>query len=537
MVTSSSGASASNPGSGMQEVSGVLKQSALASGSKAAFVRKRVIQCLDDVALALLLFNHRQNVPQIQKLHMKKKKSTARNTTRSNSSSKFIALPVSGDAFLFSRKDRISLVDGGKNGPELYKLLQNELGGKPSLHRIICTHNDDDHAGGLAELLESDHDFQVNQVWLPATWQAPLKELTLDATDFYDRVAEELGEGLAIIVEKYNELKSETDRHEERTTRRRKTQSRSELQKKIVARLILTILSNGHRPLKDGIEWSALEREESTDELSVDSIERILDTAADTVLALHMQALTHPYLHKNRLANIGRVVAPASLKSATKLMLLEFMSMGPRILKIAAGAKKRGARLRWFDAEAYYRDRTSIRRARGGDSGEIVPLNSLEHTYIRKQTSLGTEMLYLTTVNKHSLVFYVPENDVEPGIIFSADGTLDGDPPTPAPRRKVAVTAPHHGSASNSPQAYDHLQEWFGSAWRNQVLMVRSDVRSSTRPCAALQSVSDRICTVCVKNDYDYMKVTLTVMNKDWNLPAARTMQANRHCNCTSAIV
>lgn len=183
---------------------------------------------------------------------MKKKKKVSSNKTSNNLSTKFIALPVSGDAFLFSRKGRASLVDGGKNGPELYRLLQEELGEKPCLHRIVCTHNDDDHAGGLAELLESDNDFQVSQVWLPATWQEPLKELTLDAADFYERVAEELGEGGATVAEEFYHSEKKTDRHAERRHGARSAQQRSDLQKNFLARLFASKPVAGRTPKERG---------------------------------------------------------------------------------------------------------------------------------------------------------------------------------------------------------------------------------------------------------------------------------------------
>ena len=68
---------------------------------------------------------------------------------------KFYALPVKeGDSFVLVRSDASILVDGGVANKDrwLASLLQSQCG-VSKLDIVVCTHNDDDHTGGLVAFL------------------------------------------------------------------------------------------------------------------------------------------------------------------------------------------------------------------------------------------------------------------------------------------------------------------------------------------------------------------------------------------------
>ncbi|QVX15834.1 MBL fold metallo-hydrolase [Pseudomonas congelans] len=88
--------------------------------------------------------------------------------------SRLIALPVDGDAFILQRAGYTILVDGGKRSA----LLASELAKFEVTHLdfIVCTHADEDHAGGLVDFLDRSG-ISVSEFWLPGAWLQSLPVL------------------------------------------------------------------------------------------------------------------------------------------------------------------------------------------------------------------------------------------------------------------------------------------------------------------------------------------------------------------------
>jgi hypothetical protein len=64
------------------------------------------------------------------------------------------------------------LVDGGQGYGGLTDMLLSR--GLTAIDVVVCTHNDSDHANGIAGLMDSA--VSVGEVWLPARWQGILRE-------------------------------------------------------------------------------------------------------------------------------------------------------------------------------------------------------------------------------------------------------------------------------------------------------------------------------------------------------------------------
>lgn len=97
----------------------------------------------------------------------------------------FVALPVSGDAFLLRRSGKVILVDGGKSSV----LLARELAKYDVRHLdiVVCTHADYDHAGGLVDLLDRSA-ITVGEFWLPGAWAESLPELLTSPATVVDEL-------------------------------------------------------------------------------------------------------------------------------------------------------------------------------------------------------------------------------------------------------------------------------------------------------------------------------------------------------------
>ncbi|WAH57250.1 MBL fold metallo-hydrolase [Pseudomonas silvicola] len=104
-----------------------------------------------------------------------------------------IALPVSGDAFLLRRANRLILVDGGRSSALLSKELTKY--GVNHLDVVICTHADHDHAGGLVDLLDRSK-ITVGEFWLPGAWAESLPALLETPAIVVDDLIQTLDEGI-----------------------------------------------------------------------------------------------------------------------------------------------------------------------------------------------------------------------------------------------------------------------------------------------------------------------------------------------------
>ena len=103
------------------------------------------------------------------------------------------ALPIRGEAFLLRRSRYLALIDGGWDGEVLALAVTSQEPAAQHIDVVVCTHADQDHAGGLANFL--DHwriagpggavvARTIGQLWLPGCWVNVLSELLRDPVSF-----------------------------------------------------------------------------------------------------------------------------------------------------------------------------------------------------------------------------------------------------------------------------------------------------------------------------------------------------------------
>jgi hypothetical protein len=97
-------------------------------------------------------------------------------------------------------------------------------------------------------------------------------------------------------------------------------------------------------------------------------------------------------------------------------------------------------------------------------------------------------LLYLTTINRQSLVFRYDHNQT-PSILFTADSDLAFVTDRIHLRKGSIVTAPHHGAGDND-SAYLKIAG-------EQLIYVRSDQSQARRPGEGYLRQKVRYCTIC----------------------------------------
>lgn len=169
-----------------------------------------------------------------------------------------------------------------------------------------------------------------------------------------------------------------------------------------------------------------------------------------------------------------------SLKELSLLIKLK------NIEKIAKLAYQRGCIIRWFEP-------VNGCAANYIDYG-FTALNSKETHQIKKLKGVK-EFIYaltLTDENKYSLVLEYAEEGT-PIVRFSADSDCTCQSVMPYPNN-IIITAPHHGSEAN--------QNVYSQIRGQDIIWVRSDRKSSKRPCAAFKSQANRYCLACRNRNF-----------------------------------
>lgn len=451
---------------------------------------------------------------------MGKSKKTRRNNLAVTlpSGNRLVALPVAGDAFLLVRNDDAVLVDGGKNGKRLHKSLLSELPQPLAIRRIICTHNDADHAEGLAEMLEDfgRYKLKVDEVWLPGSWADPAAKMAEGQVTIL--MSELLKDSLT--AREYIKVNS-SERH---LTARNLAEPECETFLKVLAGSRQTNKKTAEQGSRDDVTDSIVPKSEICKKLRACDFRSVQKVVRKEKLAITKYLRWYGRNRRPLGAYGSRAVGTSYVVQQFQLRIKSLEC----IFRIAVGAAKRGAKLRWFDAESYYRQ-PEPRQSQGGDD-DLVPLNSIELDYITPAKEGIGELLFLTQVNLHSLIFWAPEADL-PGCVFSADGILDGDAPNTIPLRPIVVTAPHHGSESNVA-AYPEISRMIGGVtWLKDTILLRSDVKAKKNPCAEFKKTKNRLCTVCPNSSLGYKKVSICVdpLSSTWNFSASA---AARDCTC-----
>jgi hypothetical protein len=182
-----------------------------------------------------------------------------------------------------------------------------------------------------------------------------------------------------------------------------------------------------------------------------------------------------------------------------------FINMGSAIA-IVLSALSSGAYVRWFRYCPKLTNNTSFLG--------MHALNSQETGVTCFSPEIFLKMLYLTTINKGSLVckFDIPDF---PNVLFCADSDLAFATSLPLNDSSI-VTAPHHGAESCS-NAYSIIQG-------NDLIYVRSDNSQRVRPGTTYLKQQTRYCTIC-RNKGPKQKVEINYSG------SSRTILAKR-CNC-----
>ena len=158
-----------------------------------------------------------------------------------------------------------------------------------------------------------------------------------------------------------------------------------------------------------------------------------------------------------------------------------------RIIKIAGLAYQKGSKMRWFEP-------LSSQTKAIGIGYNFFVINAREMCVVQKIKEL-TEFLFalkLTDENRYSLVFEYQNNN-SPIIRFSADSDCTYQSYSPYVNN-IIVTAPHHGSDANAI-VYKNLKG-------KDIIWVRSDRKSSKRPCVDFKKQPRKYCLACRNRNF-----------------------------------
>lgn len=438
-------------------------------------------------------------------------------------SSTLIALPLSnGESFLLRTPDSTGrewtiLVDSGKKyGAKTRELAKKLSEISPSVQHIdvaICTHSDADHSQGFWHFADDWYGMgrTIGEYWLPGRWANAFPKILMDPTGF----AAKLAEGAFDASEEISDLAKsmEFGSREGMYERASKLLSEDEAGSAVFA-------IEEHA----GSDLSAFGL--NADEIF--SIRLGLEETDDTVdpleTAIHQLENSAPWtLHPFGLWESSKGL---SAQSEGRAAFLEVAETAKAIDKIARSAIAHDIGVRWFDFGEYMKTDTP----RGGISGLLEPCCAVEVLPDRsKSMALSNIALFhslrLTRQNVESLVFYRPETDTDPGVLFLGDSRLahginrpgkNFPRPFEKPERKLLVTAPHHGSRNND-HAFSVLDVWLGSA---DQFFVRNGGQSGQKLDRFLH-YDDRRCAQCFQchgTDWSQWVAVMTDGNS-WKWP------------------
>lgn len=397
---------------------------------------------------------------------------------------KVTALPIGlGDAFLLEHNGENILIDGGVRHSSVTRDLRAHLGvavgGPVHLHKVVCTHADNDHAGGLIDVLE-DPAIDVEELWLPATWFLRLPDLMSNFDGF-------------------------------------------------VIELLSDLLETDDAGLQDGQRDDEKEEPQCAPDLKAAAAGRVSgeEVGVEDALDIIRQS---PRRHKHKPRDKDEyklwqdfrliVKRQSSIDSGPRLEIVlsgdgslpllrhyHHMCQAARRIHdlVDAAIRKRVPRVRWFDYEIW--ERTGV--AAGGNPGLLRPLNSQEVRRLIYKPSLSAgSYLYLSLENREALTFIADQgaNRAGPAAIFSSDwGTvapllqdsfLAAIATSCDPGCSLLVTTPHHGSKDTWNAAmYGVIDGWHGAG--DEIAWLRSDTNSTRRPCDEYLARAQRRCTHC----------------------------------------
>ncbi|GBD26189.1 hypothetical protein HRbin30_01519 [bacterium HR30] len=380
---------------------------------------------------------------------------------------RFIALPVGqGDAFYADSDDGFRvLVDGGRSRSQLPQLFRRYTG-SCGVDVLVCTHNDADHAEGLIGFLESE--LLCSELWLPGTWLETLQSLPNDP-----------GETISFLWDRLFKPLEKRSLPE--------TQEGRDFQE--IAWLYVFPEFIERRPIRD--DTQAHEATEGHDALPLNAY---LDENKIEALEAHLELFANPrfwywwWAHRYSLSPSSIARAYFTVFARAYFTVAKDVR---RLLELARLALNRGIPVRCFQ-----HDPLNVGNVTVFPGCPLRPLSAKPSRYVRppKPANMPVqffEVLFRTTANRESLVFFLDAGKGEPGVLFTADSDLKDVNVKHVPERSVA-TAPHHGSHDNR-SAYSRINK--------PMVWVRSDGYSKNRPCREFLHAPDRrFCTLCPKS-------------------------------------
>jgi hypothetical protein len=432
-------------------------------------------------------------------------------------SSRFTALPIGdGESFVLETEQDgrrwVIIVDAGKKSsprPERNRLLNAIRDHCPGVAKridiAVCTHKDNDHAGGFADFIDAwtADSGVIGEFWLPGPWSAALPEALVQP----ERLAGELATGAAAAADLMTpaptakEDRPQRSDHEEATgSMERAFLVSPEGPFTSVEERLRAIRAATSRPEPDGEDtpnrFSKQASAESSAEpfgdevvarslglgtVDLDAIDDFLATKEPSPsFVQRLGARTGEQLQFVNLPEWHRRWGTSSHLEWSQLgrALLHGVAETADIIAAIAGvAVRHRIPVRWFDFEPF---ENGVRPS-GGYPEFFRPLNAVEA--VKRPPERGLMLflsLRLTEQNVASLVFQRVETDSEPAALFLADSRLAfgvnrpardfGDHLEPM-RRPFLYTAPHHGSRNN-----DHAYQVLKTSWLSDSEVERSYV-------------------------------------------------------------
>jgi len=392
--------------------------------------------------------------------------------------SSFTALPLeSGESFLLRTdtlgREFVILVDSGKKyaGKKhpLHKVLKKHA---PDVERIdiaICTHQDADHSNGFRNFADEWYAAggMIGEYWLPGRWANVAKPIALGDESFQLSILQGANEAVRALE---NGESADGDLKQIEIHLQKIPEDDFRDQAKNFE------LSRELRPRGENIEKLNLwenGRDETVRETSLAdslglSIEDLTARRAEMEESDPVsESLEFPVMTIN-----SRFFYHLKHRTYEAKVLNEYnlaIDTAASIRRILDSALKHTIPIRWFDFGAFEDGSAPI----GGIEGVLEPLNAVEVDPPRETVSNVAKFysLRLSRQNVESLVFYRPETDEAPGVLFLGDSRLafgiskpkdDFPMPVTRPKRPLIVTSPHHGSRVND-HAYSVIEKWAGS--------------------------------------------------------------------------
>lgn len=465
-----------------------------------------------------------------------------------------VSMP-SGEAFFLEteRDDKQFniLVDAGlstKVGASSNPLYAGIITARPDVSNIIdiaiCTHSDNDHAGGFPAFIETwlEQDRKIGEVWLPARWLPAVH----DALTNPDLLVTKLMDGAVSVTADmpYNDYSDLGDSRENDLVKKLgdfeiEHWIRSQAGECLPPQESILLDDDNDMEYSNGIgheeyvakSWGYYPEEFENIKYQIEEI----DTQKVSLIA-RANKLKQIFARKSLVARYLREKCPSSGISDGNQIVLhvlnsqsyfdEVLEIAERIRQIAIIAVQEDIPVRWFDFSKFENNEHPI----GGVENFLVPLNSVEvlapgPAHDAKQLFFS---LKLSKQNVESLIFQKIETSNEPSVIFTGDSrfafgvekpTKDFDDHLVKFESPCLYTAAHHGSRNND-RSYEVLEKWMGTQLFEQSICVRNGGLHNQKVSKFL-TISNRVCANCYQciGGKRRQKVVIQTFENQWIWP------------------